>query len=82
MILPFSPIDCIPLLAGNTGFQERLWMKGEAKINANEFSSPWYEEQYLKSIELLLHLWFISVGSKNMSSIAHRDSLFLVLVFR
>ncbi len=41
MILLSCPIDGIPLLAGNAGFQERSWMKGEAKINANEFSSPW-----------------------------------------
>ncbi len=32
-----------------------------------------HEEQYLKSIELSLHLWFISVDSENMSSVVHMD---------
>ncbi len=56
-------------------------MKGEAKINANAFSSRGHEEQCLKSIELSLRLWFISVDSENMSSIVHMDFFHLYQPF-
>ncbi len=38
------------------------------------------EEQYLKSIELSHHLWFISVDSENMSFIIHMDSFIVNLM--